>query len=192
MYSYCLFVETGKERILASGLEDILPDSTVLVPSYTYHLYTGSGQWTDQKRSLFPGYLFLYLNAPLEVNKVWEARPLGIHRFLKGPNGYELEGSDKAFAELVWACQGELGATPVVSNGTLFAFKDPLLGKAEARIVKVDKRQGNMQVEFRLDGKTSRAWMKYTLLPEKEEKSTEQIIEEVESVDDPVWELTTF
>ena len=83
MFSYFLFVETGKEPALKAGLEDILPESTVLVPSYTYHLYTGQGKFIDQRRSLFPGYIFLYLNAPLEINKVWEARPLGIIKFLK-------------------------------------------------------------------------------------------------------------
>ena len=191
MYSYCLFIETGKEPALKAGLQDILPDSVVLVPSYTYHLYTGSGQWIDQRRPLFPGYLFLFLPYQLDVSVVWEARPLGIIRFLRNnANGtYELEGSDLAFAELIWSCQGELGATPVVTNNTLFAFKDPMFGKAEARIIKVDRRQGNMLVEFKLDGKTSRVWMKYTLAEPAEPKTGEEIIREVESVDDPVWAM---
>ncbi len=97
-----------------------------------------------------------------------------------------MEGSDKAFAELIWACRGELGATPVVRDGILFKFKNEVFGRAEAKIIKVDRRQGNMLVEFRLDGKTSRAWMKYTLA---EPKTGEEIIREVESVEDPVWRL---
>ena len=192
MYSYCLFIETGKELLLKAGLQDILPSSTVLVPSYSYRMYIGQGKFIDQKRPLFPGYLFLYLNDPLDVSIVWETRLLGVIRFLKSNGSYELEGSDLAFAELIWSCRGELGATPVVSNNTLFAFKDPVFGRAEAKIVKVDKRQNNMLVEFRLDGKISRVWMKYTLAEPAEPRSGEEIIREVESVKDPVWELTTF
>ena len=85
----------------------------------------------------------MYLNDPLDVSIVWEARLLGVIRFLK-------------------------------SNGSY------------------DKRQNNMLVEFKLDGKTSTVWMKYTLAEPAEPKTGEEIIREVESVDDPVWELTTF
>ena len=134
----------------------------------------------------------MYLNDPLDVSIVWEARLLGVIRFLKSNGSYELEGSDLAFAELIYSSQGELGATPVVSDGILFKFKDPVFSRAEAKIVKVDKRQNNMLVEFKLDGKTSKVWMKSTLAEPAESTTGEEIIREVESVDDPVWELTTF
>lgn len=82
MYTYCLFVETGREALLKAGLQDILPDSVVLVPSYSYHIYKSGGQWVDQRRRLFQGYFFLFAPEQIDIDIVWSARPLGIFKFL--------------------------------------------------------------------------------------------------------------
>ena len=185
MYSYCLFVETGKELLLKAGLQQILPSSTVLVPTCIFHTYK-DGRWIDQRQPIFKSYLFVFQNEPLDVSIVLRQRPLGIIKFLRNNNGtYELQGSDKAFSDLVWKTQGHLDAASVIEEEKVFKFADPLFENIDAQIVMVSRRRGTIQVEFRLDGKTSRVWRKYPLqTPAAEKKAKSEAHSPAEPVAD--------
>ena len=172
MYTYCLFCESGKSDYVAYAARCSFGCRT-LSAKQIQHTWS-KGKMVNRVRELFPGYLFLYSDTPMEMS--YCLRLDGVIRGLHTPGGkYELRGSDEAFAQLLRETKGVIGKTRVIRTGGRLEISPDAFKGVDVRILKVDHRASRMQVEFVFIHEHIRTWLEYEIDSEQE---TEQETEE--------------
>jgi transcription antitermination factor NusG len=115
----------------------------------------------DIERDLLPGYIFVYSERKIE--NYMEVRAVsGVIRILSNTNGsYELAGSDKMFAMMLYDNDGCLGKTPVYEEGSIIKLKQGSFLGMHAQILKVDRRNKRMKVEIPFTSMRLKTWVEY-------------------------------
>lgn len=161
MTVYCLFCETAKCARIARLLEQRFR-CRALSPQQTQHLRV-RGTAVDRKRDLLPGYVFLYLDAPVE--DVGRLRADGVIRLLKDQDGgHPLHDDDERFALMLLEKDGVIGKTPVYQEGQRIRICQGAFLGVEARILKVDRRAARMQIELPFARERVKTWVEYELV----------------------------
>lgn len=165
MHYYCLHCQTQKNRQISEMLKKIAGVDTIR-PQITQR------RWIKGRQELvlheyLPGYLFIYSEEPLdsfyEINRI-----NGVFRILGlKENGYELTGSDLAFAQMLHNMDGVIGIMRAYQEGEIVKLDNSLFGGFEGRIVRLDRRKGRAQIEFDFDESTQRVWVGYEMIERK-------------------------
>ena len=163
MTAYCLFCTTQKCRALA----DKIARTTGLAafyPQQVQHTWS-KGQMVDRRSDLLPGYIFVYAPEPLDTPVQLFRQFEGVLRVLgKKEENYVLQGEDDRFAQSLLAMNGEIGRTKVYQEGQIIHLTDQAFGGVNAKILKVNRRNGRMQVEVPFAGNLVKTWVEYEMV----------------------------
>ena len=163
MIAYCLFCVTQKCRALAPEIAR-QTGLTVLYPQQVQHTWE-KGKMVDRRSDLLPGYIFVFAPQPLETPRLVFKRFIGVLRILgKIEDDYILQEDDNLFAQSLLSMGGEIGRTKVYQEGQMIHLTDQAFGGANARILKVNRRNGRMQVEIPFAGTLVKTWVEYEMV----------------------------
>lgn len=156
----CFFCITGKEEVIAKGIELLRPDMRV-TPLRQIKRKTLCGQTTRHEQIIMPGYLFF--EAP---DDDWPKPKVdGIVRALHTDDGrWQLKGKDEAFARWVLDMDGLLTFSKAYQEGERVRFISGPLKDFEGSILKVDRRNKNGLVEVTFHQTVRRIWMGFDLV----------------------------
>ena len=166
MHHYCLFCLTQRTEIIkrlvecAWGYKVISPTN---VQRHWEH-----GQKVEKEVRFLPGYLFIYSEEPIgyfaplrQINGV--IRQLGTLE-----SGFELNGPDLAFSELLLQNKGKIGTQKVYKEGDRIRLCEGLLKGFSGTITKVDHQYKRMQITFTFDGVERKVWTGYDIVAKPE------------------------
>ena len=159
MHAYCLYCERQRCGRIAQLME-LHPGIRCISPAIIQRKWVGK-QCLEEKHDWLPNYLFLYAEEPL-LDKIWVD---GVIRWLG--NG-ELEGSDLAFARMLYEKNGVLGTIRLAEEGDRCVINDPLWEDAEGRILKIDRGRKRCCVEINFDHISRTVWLGYDLIQVKD------------------------
>lgn len=163
MYSYCLFCERQRCSAIAQLIE-LRPGIRCISPRIIQRKWK-EGKCLEQIHDWLPGYLFLYTEEPM----LERIHLPGIIRWL----GYgELEGSDRAFAEMLYEKNGVMGIIRLAKVGDRCNINDPLWKNTEGKIIKIDRGRKRCCVEILFDDVQRTIWLGYDLIQPKEKEKT--------------------
>ncbi len=173
MTAYCLFCVTQKCRILANKIARTT-GLTAFYPQQVQHTWE-KGQMVDRRSDLLPGYIFVYAPEPLDTPVQLFRQFEGVLRILgKKEENYVLQGEDDRFAQSLLAMGGEIGRTKVYQEGQMIHLTDQAFGGVNAKILKVNRRNGRMQVEVPFAGNLVKTWVEYEMVEEAKEDKTDK------------------
>lgn len=155
MHAYCLYCERQHCRRIARVME-ISYGIRCIPPVIIQRKWIGR-ECVEEKHDWLPNYLFLYPDDPLQDR----IRIPGIIRWLG--NG-ELEGSDLAFAEMLYEKDGVMGTIRLAEEGDRCVINDPLWKNTEGRILKIDRGRKRCCIEITFDGVKRKIWLGYDLI----------------------------
>lgn len=147
---YVLFVNTNKEEKVKKILEKEMGDECKFIVPTRELIERKNGKWHNEKRKLFPGYIFIKAIMNIEI----------YYKLKKVPRIIKLLRTEN---EVLTVAEKELKVLNILLNNnvnnigisTLCKEKDsikiisgPLLG-LEGKIVKIDSRKGRAKVNLR-------------------------------------------
>lgn len=162
MYCYCLFCETQKCQAVVSLIESKL-GCRALYPKQVQHIRK-QGEMMDLERDLLPGYVFFYAESASVVFPK-DLHINGILKILRNLDGScELRDEDEQFALMILERQGRIGRTKVYEEGREIQISKGAFGGARSKILKLDRRNGRMQIEISFAGQKVRTWVEYEII----------------------------
>lgn len=121
----------------------------------------------DRKSDLLPGYVFVYSSEVIGGPRQFFMRFNGVLRVLgRIEDNYVLQGEDDRFAQGLLALRGEIGRTKVYQEGQIIHLTDQAFGGVNAKILKINRRNGRMQVEIPFAGNIVKTWVEYEMVEE--------------------------
>ena len=156
MHCYCMYCTTAKCEFVAESLT-AMGFGRAIMPKIVQRKWV-KGTAREEVHSYLPGYVFLYSDAP--VSDFLAIRRLtDVHRILGSEaDRYELQGSDRAFAEMLLASDGTIGILKAYEAGDRVHLDGSLFGDFEGVITKFDRSRRRAEIEFDFDGKKQRVW----------------------------------
>ncbi len=169
MVSYCLFCNTNRCTQIASEIRKQF-GLTAFSPKIIQRKWV-KGKCYEETTNYLQGYVFVYSDTPIQTFR--EIKQIdGVLRFLgEKETGYVLHHDDQRFAEMIFANQGRIGIFKAFEIGNrVYLTKESLAG-LEGEIVKLDRRKGRAQVEFRFDSRSFRIWVGFNLVSDAKTES---------------------
>ena len=161
MFTYCLFCETAKCGYIANTAMQKL-SCRAISPKQIQHTWS-QGKMVDIEHDLLPGYVFLYMEEPLDIDLLHSIQ--GVIRCLSSMDKqYELSGSDEAFALMLLEKNGVIGKTQVYQEGQMIRICEGVYEGVETRILKVNRRNMRMQIEIPFAERQVRTWVEYEIV----------------------------
>ena len=165
MHAYCLFCETQKCKTIATLIERTLGIHCIS-PEIIQRKWT-KGVCEEIRHPWLPGYIFLYPQEPL-------TDPLRFPGVIRTLGGGELQGSDLAFASMLYDHNGVIGIIPLTEVGQQCTVDHPLWQKMEGKVIKMDRGRKRCCVEFTFDQTRRTVWLGYEMIkPAKDEHKAE-------------------
>ena len=159
-HAYCLFCETQKCQTIASLIEQTL-SIRCISPEIIQRKWT-KGQCEEKRHPWLPGYIFLYSEGPITKSIFYP----GVIRILGND---ELQGTDLAFADMLYERNGILGILQLTEVGQYCTVDNPLWQKMKGKIIKIDRGRKRCCVEFAFDNTLRTVWLGYEMVkPVKE------------------------
>ncbi|MDO4354885.1 MAG: hypothetical protein Q4E13_00050 [Clostridia bacterium] len=165
-YSYvrCLFCLTGYENDIVQivNAEQL---GIALFPTKVKR-FKNKGQWEENIKPLFPGYVFVYSQESYPLNAFYRfkqvIRPL---RYNDDPEGY-LKGNDLRFAQWIWEQQGRVEALKAIRVGDRVEIVDGVFQNLNGKVLAMDKRKQAARIELNVVGGIKQIWMSFVYLDE--------------------------
>ena len=89
----------------------------------------------------------------------------GVGRYLgERDDGYQLQGEDRSFAEMLYAHDGTIGIMKAYKEGDRVKLARDMLGDFEGEIIRLDRRKGRAQLQYNFDGNSYKVWVGYELI----------------------------
>lgn len=164
----CISCRAGAEERLKREIEEKLPDLDVIFPR-KMRIRRMGGAAFEEETPLFPGYVFF--STETETPNLREfLRKDYVFRLLTNPDGdWQLSGSDREFAELLYSNGGLIGFSKAFYEGDTIRVVDGFLKNYEGSIIRLNKRARTAEVKVQFRGKTVSMWLGYELLEMKSE-----------------------
>ena len=159
----CISCRTGCEERLRLEMQDKFQDIKVMFPKKKRIRRMG-GAAIEEETGLFPGYLFFSTQEEqLDLREVFYKDYA--YKLLKNPDGdWPLQGSDRAFAEMLFAEGGVIGFSRAFYEGDKIRIADGFLKNYEGSIIRLNRRAKTAEVLLSLHGKNVTMWLGYELL----------------------------
>lgn len=155
IHTYCLFCETQKCKAIACiiehkyGIRSISP--VIIQRKWT------KGICEEKRHSWLPGYIFLYSDEPLK-------NPIYVSGIIRRLGDDELQGTDLAFANMLYEHEGVMGTIHLVEVDQYCTVEDPLWQKMKGKVIKIDRGRKRCCVEFTFDSINRTVWLGYELI----------------------------
>ncbi len=159
---YCLFCETGKEKIAKILCEKMLGARAILLTTVHYKFYCGTHREITIRT--LPSYLFLYFNEDIDIYRI--AQIGHVFRVLSLNGEYELHERDLKFAKWVYETGGVIKTSQVYREGDHIVVVDGPLKEYEDNIVWVDKRKGKAKVNIQTENLNIGMWLSFDYIPD--------------------------
>lgn len=171
-YVYCIFCDTQRTEAVADLINRVL--QVHCISPKIVQRYWKKGVCEERIHKYLPGYLFLYAENPVESFRDVLQFP-GVLRVLGvRENGYELGGTDLAFARVLRDMDGQLGIMKAVKEGDSVRLAGELYHGFTGEIIRIDRRKGRAQIRFDFDGSVQNVWVGYDLIQEKKAEDPHQ------------------
>ncbi len=155
MYSYCLFCETQKCKIIANIIEHKY-GIRCISPEIIQRKWT-KGVCEELRHPWLPGYVFLYSEVPV-------TDPIKVSGIIRKLGDGELQNEDLAFANMLYEHDGVMGTIQLVEEGQHCTVNDPLWKQMEGKVIKIDRGRKRCCVEFIFDDIRRTVWLGYDLI----------------------------
>ena len=162
MVAYCLQCLTQKCDLIAELLE-----KNGAVRAFSPKVVSRQrkqGKNEERAYDMLPGYVFLYMEKPIEDHSVSQGVG-GIVRWLGKESGMgELTGTDLEFAMNLYQKDGVIGRTTIFKEGENVRVKDPLFENYHGAVVQIDHRKERAKIRFFFDGQERFIWLACDIL----------------------------
>lgn len=156
MYMYCLFCNTNNRSHIAETIQQLMGIKAVS-PKILRRKWI-HGEIVDIIKDYLPGYCFLYADRPIN-DFAMLLQLKDVYRILGNrDDDYQLRGSDRAFAKMLWSCGGMIGVLKTCKVGEKVVLAENRFGENLGKIIKVDRR-GRALIRFDFDGVTMESWV---------------------------------
>lgn len=166
MYTYCLFCQTQRCKVIAQLLE-ILGVERAFSPQIVRRLRK-KGANVDVAYDLLPGYVFLYTEEEIVDPRFFYGIDGIIRRIGRTEEGWQLQGADREFALQLLEKDGQVGTQRVFQEGEQVMLTDPLFLGCQGRVTRIDYRKRRARVDFVFNGTDCHTWIAFELDDEKE------------------------
>ena len=170
MYNYCFFCLTQRAEIIRQLIERQYGYRVIsprIIQRHWEH-----GQQTEKEYRYLPGYLFVYADERIENFAVFHQIDGVIRQLGELKSGFQLNGPDLAFAELLLKSDGVIGPQKVYQEGDRIQLCEGLLTGMSGRITKVDRQYKRMQITFMFDGLERKVWTGYDVVAKLENEES--------------------
>lgn len=171
----CLFCRVGCEERVVRELRRKEPDVRLIFP---VKLRYNRGKKACEKVPLFPGYVFFCTSTNKDLKQITSSR--SVFRVLTYENAksdrrfvvaqkeiaeenWKLIGSDKAIAEKLFSCNGEIGFSKAYYENDRIRIVEGFLKEYEGRITKVNHRMKTALVTIDFAGTSLKIWLGFEL-----------------------------
>ncbi len=155
MIAYCLFCETQKCAFIAHVIEHCW-GIRCISPKIIQRKWV-KGIVQEVHHSMLPGYIFLYPEEPLE-------RLFHVPGIIRVLGNKELQNEDLAFAIMLLEHNGIIGTIRLIEEGDHCIIADPIWGKMEGKVIKIDRGRKRCCVKFVFDVVPRTVWLGYDLV----------------------------
>lgn len=122
-----------------------------------------NNRWEQTNLALFPGYIFAYSKAQLDIRRVCDLPHIQkVLRYADGSTA--LYGRDWVFANWLMQNNGIVGVSSAILEGDRVKVVSGPLKDLEGMIVKVDKRKQIAKVAFTTCGSIKHFWLSFEIL----------------------------
>lgn len=158
-HMYCVFCKTGAEYRLREEIGRRFPNMHPLVATQEKHRIIDGHEEID-RRVFLPGYLFLYAEETIDFDMLLSLDD--IYRILGNEAvAYELQGSDRAFAEWLLVNDGMIGMSVLRNKeGKITILSGPMKYFAKS-IARIDKHTRNARVRMDFMGTVREMWLAF-------------------------------
>ena len=164
----CIFCTTGYERQLAQAIERERKGKAIF-PTRIKRVRIARGLWHEERVPLMPGYVFVYSDQNLSYRQVASLpHVIRVLRYKDEPEGW-LRGSDRAFADQLWACGGVIKVLRAVREGSRVTIIDGVFKALNGRVMAMDKRKQAAKIELEVAGNISHVWLSFEYLSDSGE-----------------------
>lgn len=115
------------------------------------------GTCEEKRHPWLPGYIFLYSEEPIDG-------PIYLPGIIRRLGDGELQNEDLAFANMVKDHGGVIGTIRLAQAGDRCIIDDPLWGKTEGKVIKIDRGRKRCCVAFQFDNIQRTVWLGYELV----------------------------
>lgn len=159
---YCLFCKPGSEQQVHKHLQRLGYRS--LIP-YTERVIVRNEKRMNEKRKLFPGYVFVRDN-PLTEDQLKEIAAIEqVIRPLRYSNGQSmLVPEDASLVEWLWKREGMFEVSQVYKVGSRIRVLSGPLKEFEASIVKVNLKRNSVAIQLDGNSMLGRIWCSVELI----------------------------
>lgn len=160
----CVFCLTGKERLVATGIELFSKKARARAVLQTMR-HTKDGVTTLQNDVVIPGYVFF--EAPADV-AIHELVPLDdlISVLSYSDGDWRLFGDDEDYAKFIFKYDGVLSLSKAHKVGERIVIIEGPLKDLEGQITRIDKRNRSGQVTLHFAGKEQKIWLGFDIVKE--------------------------
>ena len=163
MHAYCFFCETQKCKSIAALIERTR-GIRCISPEIIQRKWI-KGICEEVRHHWLPGYIFLYPEESI-------MEPLRIPGIIRILGGGELKGSDLAFANMLYECNGVIGIVHLTEEGQHCTVDHPLWQKMEGTVIKIDRGRRRCCIEFTFDQTRRTVWLGYEMVKPIQERNT--------------------
>lgn len=159
----CLFCTTGKERLVAQGIEVMCPGVRTLIARQEKHK-TVHGRKFRETVPLLPGYVFFQAEYNTEPYAKFPREHV-LRLLTTGENRqWQLAGEDEKFAAWLFRCDGLLGFSKAYKEQDKIRIVSGPLKDLEGQILRIDRRGRSGQVALEFNGRQVKVWLGFELI----------------------------
>ena len=166
----CVFCLTGKERLVANGIELFSKRARARAVCQTMR-HTLSGVTTLRDDVVIPGYVFFEAPADVEIHELVPVDDL-ISVLSYSDGDWRLFGEDENYAKFIFKYDGVLTLSKAHKIGERIVIVEGPLKDLEGQITRIDKRNRRGQVTVQFAGKQQKIWLGFDIVKELPEHET--------------------
>jgi len=155
---YVIQVAEGRENSMLPKIKNVLSDiknCRLFFPKYIC-LKHYLGEWHEELKGLFPGYIFIDTDKPKEIEKKLSVFTEFVKPVCIGGGFYPIRDEEQNLLEKMLDAQNVIGiSTGIIVNGVLKVEEGPLCG-FDDRVVKVDRRKKSADIKIQFLGNERR------------------------------------
>ncbi len=166
----CVFCITGKERLVANGIELFSRNARARAVCQTMR-HTTNGVTTLHDDVVIPGYVFFEAPSDAALHELIPGDDM-ISVLTYSDGDWRLFGEDENYAKFIFKYDGTLSLSTAHKIGDRIVIIDGPLKELEGLITRIDKRNRSGQVTVQFAGREQKIWLGFDIVKELPENET--------------------
>lgn len=160
----CVFCITGKERLVANGIELFSKTAKARAVCQTIRR-TSNGVTTLHDEVIIPGYVFFQAPSDSAAHELIPVDDL-ISVLTYSDGDWRLFGEDENYAKFIFQYDGVLTLSKAHKIGDRIVIVEGPLKELEGMITRIDKRNRSGQVTIHFAGREQKIWLGFDIVKE--------------------------